>query len=292
MSIALSRFGFNTVTMGGPLSHKLHCVKAAGFSGIELWARDLVDHPGGVEAASQLVRDSGITVTDLQPLRDFECAPDVMRPHRLAVARECLRQMELVGAKLLLVCSTTSPLAIDDPERAAEDLRTLATLATPLGIRICYEALSWGRHVNRWHQAWDIVQRCGSDNVGLVLDSFHMWVRGDGTPEAIARLAEVPVERIFLVQLADYFFEYGTSAADIIELARHQRLFPGEGLHDVRDLVQSLESRGYAGHYTFEVFNDDYTTSDPAVVARRGIDSARWLSDGVLGSGSFPMTQM
>ena len=68
-------------------------------------------------------------MTDFQPLRDFECAPDAMRPHRLEMAREQLRQMALVGADLLLCCSTTSPLAIDDPERAAEDLRTLATLA-------------------------------------------------------------------------------------------------------------------------------------------------------------------
>ena len=68
-----------------------------------------------------------------------------------------------------LVCSTTSPLAINDPDRAAGDLRTLATLAAPLGIRICYEALSWGRHVNRWHQAWDIVRRCDHAGVGLNL---------------------------------------------------------------------------------------------------------------------------
>ena len=42
MAIALDRFGFNTVTMGGELGHKLECMKAAGFAGVELWARDLI----------------------------------------------------------------------------------------------------------------------------------------------------------------------------------------------------------------------------------------------------------
>ncbi|GAC1542560.1 MAG: hypothetical protein NVS2B4_21310 [Ramlibacter sp.] len=289
MSIALERFGFNTVTMGGDLARKLECMKAAGFAGVELWARDLIAHPAGVERAAELVKASGLKVTDFQPLRDFECAPDAMRAHRLEVAREQLRQMKLVGADLLLVCSTTSPLAIDDPERAAEDLRTLATLATPLGIRICYEALSWGRHVNRWHQAWDIVRRCDRDNVGLNLDSFHMSVHGDDTPATLEALARVPVEKIFLVQLADYFFEYSDRPADIIELARHQRLFPGEGLHDVRELVRLLEARGYRGRYTFEVFNDDYVNSDPMVVAERGMKSARWVSEAVLGGASAPV---
>lgn len=282
MPIDLSRFGFNTVTMGGTLEHKLDCMKAAGFHGVELWARDLIAHPQGVDAAAQAVKASGLRVTDFQPLRDFECAPDAMRAHRLDMAREQLRQMTLVGADLLLVCSTTSPLAIDDAERAAEDLRVLATLAAPLGIRICYEALSWGRHVNRWHQAWDIVRRCDHVGVGLNLDSFHMAVHGDDSPETLARLAEVPVEKIFLVQLADYFFEYSDRQADIIELARHQRLFPGEGLHDVRPLVRLLEARGYRGDYTFEVFNDDYVNSDPLVVAERGMQAARWLSDRVV----------
>jgi len=283
MSIALDRFGFNTVTMGGDLARKLDCMKAAGFAGVELWARDLIAHPAGVDKAAELVKASGLKVTDFQPLRDFECAPDAMRLHRLDIAREQLRQMVLVGADLLLVCSNTSPLAIDDPERAANDLRTLAELAAPVGIRICYEALSWGRHVNRWHQAWDIVRRCDQPNVGLNLDSFHMSVHGDDTPETLLALAQVPVDKIFLVQLADYFFEYSEKQSDMIELARHQRLFPGEGLHDVRDLVRLLESRGYSGHYTFEVFNDDYVNSDPLVVGERGMRSARWVSDAVIG---------
>ncbi|VWX62758.1 conserved hypothetical protein [Burkholderiales bacterium 8X] len=281
MPIAIDRFGFNTVTLGGGLGHKLDCMRAAGFSGIELWARDLIAYPGGVEKAAERVKASGLRVTDFQPLRDFECAPDAMRPHRLEMAREQLRQMALVGADLLLVCSTTSPLAIDDAERAAGDLRTLADLAEPLGIRICYEALSWGRHVNRWEQAWDIVRRCDHPAVGLNLDSFHMSVKGDDTPETLAALGEVPTSKIFLVQLADYFFEYGNRQADLIELARHQRLFPGEGLHDMRDMVRLLEERGYGGHYTFEVFNDDYLNSDPMVVAERGMKSARWMSDAI-----------
>jgi len=277
MSIDLHRFAFNTVTMGGALQHKLACMKAAGFAAVELWARDLIAHPEGVEAAARIVRGSGLAVSDFQPLRDFECAPDAMRAHRMEMAREQLRQMTRVGADLLLVCSTTSPLAIDDAERAARDLHALAQEAAPLGIRICYEALSWGRHVRRWQQAWDIVQRCNHPNVGLNLDSFHMAVHGDEGPQTLAQLAQVPIDKVFLVQLADYFFEHGQGEADLIDLARHQRLFPGEGLHDVRPMVHLLEQRGYRGSYTFEVFNDDYVNSDPAVVARRGMQSVRWL---------------
>lgn len=277
-TIALDRFGLNTITLAGPLERKLSCIRAAGFSGVELWPHDLVCHPAGVEDAVRLVRASGLAVTDWQPLRDFECAPLAVRPHRLEIARQQLTLMQRVGADLLLVCSSTSPLAIDDADRAAEDLYALGDLAASMGMRICYEALSWGRHVHRWQQAWDIVRRCGHRAVGLNLDSFHMAVRGDDTPATLDELAQVPADRIFLVQLADYFHPYGDQPAHMMELARHQRLFPGEGLHDTRPLVQWLQAHGYRGRYTFEVFNDDYLQADPAHVAQRGMAAARWLS--------------
>ena len=41
----------------------------------------------------------------------------------------------------------------------AGDLAKLAMLAVPLRIRVAYEALSWGRHVNEFPQAWEIVER-------------------------------------------------------------------------------------------------------------------------------------
>ena len=65
MAISIERFGFNTVTMGGELGHKLDCMKAAGFSGVELWARDLINHPAGVEKAAQLV-EGFVTVAMLR----------------------------------------------------------------------------------------------------------------------------------------------------------------------------------------------------------------------------------
>src|SRR5262249_26544705 len=54
---------------------------------------------------------------------------------------------------LILVCSNVHPVAIDDPARAAADLRALPERAAQRGMRVAYEALAWGRHVRRWSQA-------------------------------------------------------------------------------------------------------------------------------------------
>jgi hypothetical protein len=56
--------------------------------------------------------------------------------------------------------------------------RSLRRLAAPLSIRIGYEALAWGRGVNEYPVAWEAVKREDRENVGLVVDSFHILVKG------------------------------------------------------------------------------------------------------------------
>ena len=68
----MHRFAIDTVTLAGPLEDKLAATRDAGFGGIEIWAKDLVSHPGGVSGAVAAIRASGLRVTSFQLLRDYE----------------------------------------------------------------------------------------------------------------------------------------------------------------------------------------------------------------------------
>ena len=61
-------------------------------------------------------------------------------------------------------------------------------------------------------------------------------------------------------------------------------MFPGEGVHSdpVADLVTKLDSIGYYGDYSFDVYNDDYLQLPPEVVAQRARRAAEWLGESVL----------
>ena len=107
--------------------------------------------------------------------------------------------MEQLGADLMLVCSNIAPDAIDDDSVAAADLRALGERAARRGFRIGYEALAWGRHVNKFGRAWKLVQAADHPAVGLVVDSFHTFAIDDDD----APIASIPGDRIFFTQLAD-----------------------------------------------------------------------------------------
>jgi sugar phosphate isomerase/epimerase len=162
----------------------------------------------------------------------------------------------------------------------ARDLRKLAMLALPLGIKVAYEGLSWGRTINEFTAAWDIVCRADAPNLGIGIDSFHAFAKDS----ALEDLEMLSPEKIFLVQLADFMWQEVRTDEERIATARHFRVFPGEGVHSeaLAELVMRLDRLGYRGDYSFEVFNDDYNQLPLPTVAARARRSAIWLSEDVL----------
>jgi sugar phosphate isomerase/epimerase len=275
----LDNFGMDTITLAGPLEAKLRAMREAGFTQVMLSAADIAAHPDGDRAAVAAVRASGLRVTGFQVLRDFEGLAGHLHAYKVDIAKAMLEVCRALGSNVLLVCSSTSSHATEDRESLRQDLRKLAMLAMPLNIRIAYEALSWGRHINEYQQAWEIVDTAERTNLGLALDSFHMLASGS----SLEALEEITPEKIFLVQLADFMWQEIRSREERIQTARHFRVFPGEGVHSesVADLVRRLDDMGYRGDYSFEVFNDDYTQLPPRVVAERARRSVKWLTSQV-----------
>ena len=273
-------FGMDTVTLAGSLAGRLAAMRGAGFTQVMLSARDLVGEPGGQEAAIAAVRASGLRVTGFQVLRDFEGLSDHLHEYKVDIAKGMLEMCHAVGSKVLLICSSTSAHAVDDKDALVRDLRKLAMLAVPYGIRIAYEALSWGRHVNEYPQSWQLVAEADRSNLGLAIDSFHILAMRTSAEQ----LEEIVPGKIFLVQLADFMWREIRSREERIDTARHFRVFPGEGVHsaEVGELVRTLDRLGYRGDYSFEVFNDDYQQMPLGTVAARARRSALWLGEDVL----------
>ncbi|MFO7249729.1 MAG: TIM barrel protein [Actinomycetes bacterium] len=266
-----------TVSVSGTLPEKLAAIAAAGFDGVELFENDLLACMLSPEEVRLRAADLGLSIDLYQPFRDFEAMPSV----DLRRAEHKFRVMERLGARTLLVCSNVSPEAIDDDELAAAHLRLLAERAADYGIRIAYEALAWGRHVNDYLHAWRIVRMADHPNLGVCLDSFHIFSRG-GDPIGIEA---IPGEKIFFLQLADA----PLLAMDVLQWSRHYRVFPGQGAFDVAGLVRHVLATGYTGPLSLEVFNDHFRQADADRTARDGMRSLIALEQAV-GGEEHPAT--
>jgi sugar phosphate isomerase/epimerase len=233
-----------------------------------------------MDAAVAAVRGSGLRASGFQVLRDFEGLSGHLHAYKVDIAKAMLDMCAALGSDVLVASSSTSTHATGDRDVLARDLRKLAMLAVPLGIRIAYEALSWGREINEFTAAWDIVSRAGCPNLGIGLDSFHILA----AQTSLEALEELDPSFIFLVQLSDFMWNEDATSEDRTATARTFRVFPGEGVHSEKliDLVLRLRHLGYRGDYSLEVFNSDYQQLPLAVVAGRGRRSALWLAEDVL----------
>lgn len=219
------------------------------------------------------MRNHGPKITLFQPFRDFEGLP---APHRARAFARAARKFDLMnqlGRDLVLVCSSVHAAAMGGIDRMAGDFADLGDLAQSHGIRVGFEALAWGRHVNDHRDAWEVVRRADRANVGLILDSFHTLGRKID-PETIRR---IPGDNIFFVQLADA----PAIEMDLLYWSRHFRKMPGEGDPDVTGFMRAVMATGYSGPLRRKIFNDQFRAGLPRLVAQDGDRSLISLMDRV-----------
>ncbi|MBD9503779.1 bifunctional sugar phosphate isomerase/epimerase/4-hydroxyphenylpyruvate dioxygenase family protein [Pseudomonas sp. PDM17] len=260
-----------TVSLSGTLPEKLEAIAAAGFDGVEIFENDLLYYAGSPREIRQMCADLGLAITLFQPFRDFEgCRRDRLQKN-LDRAERKFDLMQELGTDLVLVCSNVQPDSLPDEEILVDDLRLLAERADARGLRIGYEALAWGRHVNTWQQVWKLVCQADHPSLGVLLDSFHtLSLKGDHSA-----IAGIPGDKIFFVQLADA----PLLDMDVLEWSRHFRCFPGQGEFDLAGFLAPIIRSGYNGPLSLEIFNDGFRAAPPRATAADGLRSLLYLEE-------------
>ncbi len=260
-----------TVCLSGALNEKLEAIAAAGFKGVEIFENDLLSFSGTTADVREMVEGLGLKTVTFQPFRDFEGMPEPQRSRVFARAERKFDTMQELGCDLLLVCSNISPDSLGGIDRAAEDLRELGERAAKRGLRVGFEALAWGRHINDHRDAWEVVRRADHPAIGLVLDSFHTLVRKID----LKSIRAIPKDRIFLVQIADA----PRLEMDYLSWSRHFRCLPGQGDLPVLDFMEALQATGFDGLISLEIFNDQFRAGSARMVATDGQRSLLYMLD-------------
>jgi len=255
-----------TVSIGGTLDEKLRAIAASGFDAVEIFESDFTCYDGSARDVARMCSDLGLKICAFQPFRDFEGMPGPLRDQAFRRIERKFDLMQELGTDLLLVCSNVSPASLGGIDRAADDFRELGERARARNLRVGFEALAWGRHVNDYRDAWEIVRRADHPSIGVILDSFHTLAPSF----PVAAIRAIPGDRIFLVQLADA----PQLDLDVLSWSRHFRCFPGQGNLAIGDFMHAVNATGYAGPLSLEIFNDQFraqSTKDFAIDGMRSL---------------------
>ena len=128
--------------------------------------------------------------------------------------------------------------------------------------------MAWSTINHYTPDALQTIQNVHQDNLGMVIDAFHIFVR-----HRTADLDGIPAERAFLVQLSD--LDHDLTRDTVIDTARHHRLLPGQATFPLNTILWALQAKGYTGPIGLEVFNDDLKAQDPNQAAHAAMVAFR-----------------
>lgn len=259
-SSGLERFSINQMTVKQlSIPELVDGCRELGIPGVGLWREPVAEH--GLEATAKLVRDAGLAVTTLCRGGFFTAIDPAERAAALADNRKAIDEAATLGTDTLVLVSGGLPSGSKDlhgaRERIADALAELGPYAAEHGVRLAIEPLhpmfaSDRCVVSTLSQALDIAERFPAEQVGVTVDTYHIWW-DDTAPAAIARAGASG--RIHTFQLADWI----TPLPQGVLTGRGQI---GDGAIDMREWKSYVEAAGYTGPIEVELFNDDLWAGD------------------------------
>ncbi|MFP3992268.1 sugar phosphate isomerase/epimerase family protein [Streptomyces sp. E11-3] len=232
---------------------------ASGIPGVGLWREPVQAY--GVEKAARLVRDAGLAVTTLCRGGFLTAIDAHARVAAIDDNRAAIDEAATLGTDTLVLVSGGLPPGSRDlygaRERIADALAELAPYAADRGVRLAIEPLHPMYAADRCvvstlGQALDLAERFPADQVGVCVDTYHLWW-DDLVPAQITRAGAEG--RLHAFQLADWV----TPLPQGVLTGRGQL---GDGVIDLPDWCRQVEAAGYTGPIEVELFNDGLWARD------------------------------
>jgi len=261
--------GINSSTIRpADLETKIAVTAKAGYDAIELWNSDLSAYEKdgkSLEDLGKRVKDSGLAVANVIGLWDCMPPNDADKPKTFERLKANLRQAQKVGARHIAAVPTP-----DRPDMdvlwVAKRYAELADLGKEFGVAVAVEFVGFMRGIHTLGQAAAVVAEAGRPEGSIVADTFHVY-RGAGNFGA-AKFLGGSIYALWHVNDVP-------NQPEPFKLQDSDRVYPGDGILPLAQLLKDLWANGFRGPLSLEMFNRAEWKKDPAEVAKTGIEKMR-----------------
>lgn len=251
---------------------QLRIAQETGFTALELLPEHLfryLAHGGTLARYKQLMDRHGIAISCLNALKGIGRRQPEARRQMLDEAEKICHAAQQLACPVVQIMALNEIDELSPQARQAvltQNISDIARIGRGYDIKFQIEVVAF-TPFNSLKQALAIIDAAGADNVGLVIDFWHLYAGGDTTPAEVAALDPA---LIYGVHFCDGRRPKPGEKWD----ERVQRDYrPGEGKVDLAAWVAAVKATGYDGVWCPELLSPTRWEDDLWQIARESLAS-------------------
>src|SRR5262245_51925328 len=272
----------NTSTIRGqnlPIAQVLDAAARAGYTAIEPWIDELDKHVqagGTLKDLGKRIADAGLTVASAIGFAQWIVDDDAARKKGLEEAKRAMDMVAQIGGTYI----AAPPAGAKDRgdialPRIAERYRALLELGDTTGVVPQIEVWGFSKTLGKLSEAVAVAVETGHPKACVLADVYHLYKGGSGFHG---------IKLLGPLSMGCFHFNDYPATPPRAEITDAQRVYPGDGVAPLKDLLRDLAAIGYRGALSLELFNRDYWQKDAFLIARTGLEKMRAVVKSALGS--------
>ena len=273
-------YGLNTSTLMG---QKLDIVEIAeiaakaGYQAIEPWIRELDDYAKkghDLKSLGQRMRDHGLRVESAIGFFEWTVDDETRRKKAFEEAKRNMDLVQQIGGKRLAAPPAGATKESVNLLKVAERYRALLELGDQMGV--VPEVEFWGpsQTLGRLGEAALVAVESGHPKACILADVYHLYKGGS----QLTGLQLLSGSAMHVIHMNDYPADPPRST-----ITDAHRVYPGDGVAPLKSILRDLQTIGFRGVLSLELFNREYWKQDPLTVAKTGIEKMRKVVQESLG---------
>ncbi len=267
------RYCLNTSTIRGfglSLLEEIDITAKAGYQAIEPWVEGIdkyVAEGGKLDDLKKIIVDKGLFVASAIGFFEWIVEDDARRAVAFEEARRNMDLMNQLGASLI----AAPPMGAVDVKRldllqVAIRYRELCELGDSMGVSPMAEVWGFSQTLNRLGEAALVAIESAHPRACILADVYHLYKGGSH----YHGLSMLQASALPLLHINDYPSGFPKST-----ITDADRIYPGDGIAPLTDILQTLDGIGFDGILSLELFNESYWKTDPLSVATIGLQKTK-----------------
>lgn len=252
------------------LNKEIETAAEAGYDGIEVWIPTMqafIEDGGKLADVKKLSEDLGIKIENAIGFAPWIVDDAATRAKAFEQARREMDMLAQIGCPRLAAppAGATQEPGLD-LLAAADRYAQLLEMGEEMGVMPQLEVWGFSANLHRLGQTTYVAMESGHPKARILPDVYHLYKGGTD----FTALKMLSGETIEIFHMNDYPADPPRET-----IADKDRVFPGDGVAPLDEILQTLADSGTPKILSLELFNPEYWKMEASVAAKTGLEKMK-----------------